>query len=111
MNLTKLPDVQVFPDLSAAASLRFVSVTSFPSLTDIHGLSRAPHLETVLIQDTPQLKPARLEAFLGHPTLKCIYPCLDFDGEAAVNKEAEKVLSSRFGTNLLDAETPEFSIK
>ena len=56
----------------------------------------------VLIQDTARLLPDNLAAFLNHPQLKFIYPCLDFDGTAVVNQLAEKVLSPRFGTGLLD---------
>ena len=109
VNLQKLPDLTSFPSMDTARSLRFFSITSAPNLTDIRGLALAPQLETVLVQDTPRLPPEDLGAFLIHPQLKCIYPCLDFDGDADVNQQAEKVLSPRFGTGLLDAEIPAFS--
>ncbi len=109
LQLETVGDLASFPDMSAAASLRFVSLTSAPGLTDIRGLAMAPQLETVLIQDTACLPPDNLAVFLNHPQLKFIYPCLDFDGDAVVNQLAEKVLSPRFGTGLLDAEIPEFS--
>jgi hypothetical protein len=111
INLTSLPDLTSFPDLSTATSLKFVSVTSAHSLSNINGLAQAPNLEILLLQDTPQLKPARLDVFLNHPQLKYIYPCLDFDLDAEVNKKAERVLAPNFGTGLLDAEVPEFSFK
>jgi hypothetical protein len=109
--LQKLDDITSFPSLDTATSLRFFSLTSAPGLTDIRGLAMAPQLETVIIQDTPRLPPDNLAKFLSHPELKFIYPCLDFDGDAAVNKQAEEVLSPRFGTELLDAEIPEFSFR
>lgn len=111
VQLIKLPDLTTFPDLGSATSLRFLSLTSAPALTDVAGLASAPNLEIVLIQDTPQLPPDNLSVFLNHPRLKFIYPCLDLNGDAAINQQAEKVLSPRFGTGLLDAEVPEFSFR
>ena len=37
---------------------------------------------------------------MSHRQSNCIDPCLDSDGPAAVNQQAEKVLSPQFGTGV-----------
>jgi len=88
LDLSNLPKLEKFPDLSNCKKLRRLRIWQCKRLTDIQTLEFIPNLEEFNIVDTPQI-PEDLEFLIKAPNIK--YISAQF-GSAKKNKQFEELL-------------------
>lgn len=89
--------IQSFSDCTRLVELREVFVSNLRDLSSLDGIATAPNLETITIQNTPNLTVAHVAWMVDHPTLKKVYPALKAEHDAPILQEVSKVLAPRFG--------------
>ena len=68
--LESTSSITSLPSFSESAELRWVALDSMKGIRDLQPVAEAPALEVLLLIAMPQLGPADLRPFVGHPTLR-----------------------------------------
>lgn len=95
-------NISSIADCGDLENLRHVSISNIRDLDSLSGIAKAPNLESIVVQLTPNLCVSELEWMLHHPSLVDVYPLLDPNIESSTMQEAIELLSPKFGADLFD---------
>jgi hypothetical protein len=100
LSLEACGNIRSISDCSRLVDLRRVVISNIRDIASLDGIAAAPNLESIIVQNTPQLAAKDIKWMLVHPSLKSVYPALKAEDGAPILDEIRRILSPRFGDDL-----------
>ncbi len=100
LSLESCGNIRSISDCSPLLDLRTVVISNIRDIASLEGIAAAPNLESITVQNTPNLTVDDITWMLDHPNLKDVYPALKAESGAPVLEEIRRVLAPRFGEDM-----------
>ena len=102
LHLESCGNLRSISDCSHLLELREVWISDVRDINTLEGVAAAPNLESITVQNTPNLSVDDIRWMLDHPKLKDVYPALKAEADAPILKEITRVLAPRFGDDIFE---------